>query len=157
MSFCYINVEIIGQRKNVIVFLNLKKITSLANEFLLYKCRNNSKMKKNIFFFKSEKNYTSPSNEFRLHRIEWKNAQVQLMSFSYMQRWIYIYLPPLLDKRYNPIITTICEPNNKHSQILQRLNTRKWGYIKVASKASMSFLKIWHHKLSSWAEYKRNL
>ena len=81
------------------------------------KCRNNRKMKKLNLFFKIWNFFISPSNEILLHRIEWKNAQVQLISFSYMHadRWTnrqtdgrtYIY--PALDKRYSPIISTICE------------------------------------------------
>ena len=38
---------------------------------------------KKWFFFSNLKKFTSPSNEFPLHRIEWKNAQVLLMSFTY--------------------------------------------------------------------------
>ena len=78
MSFYYINVE----TKIYTFFSDLKKMTSPANEFLLYKCRKNRKMKTLIYFFKSEK-FTSPANEFLLDRIEWKNAQVLLMSFFY--------------------------------------------------------------------------
>ena len=42
---------------------------------------------------------------------EWENTQFQLTSFSYMHadRRTYIYFP--LDKRYSPIISTICGPN----------------------------------------------
>ena len=36
-----------------------------------------------MIFFSYLKKCTNPSNEFLLHRIEWKNAQVLLMSFSY--------------------------------------------------------------------------
>ena len=36
-----------------------------------------------MIFFSNPKKITSPSNEFLLHRIEWKNAQALLMSFSY--------------------------------------------------------------------------
>ena len=49
----------------MIFFLNLKKITSPANEFLLHKCRNKNKI--NNFFFQN-----------------WKNVQVQLMSLYYI-------------------------------------------------------------------------
>ena len=58
MSFCYINVE----TKKLIFFSNLKKCTSLANDFLLHKCRN-----KNIFFSNLKK-CTSAANEFLLHK-----------------------------------------------------------------------------------------
>ena len=135
-------------------FSNLKKFTSPANEFLLHKCRNKRKMKK-WFFFSNPKKITSPSNEFLLHRIEWKNAQVLLMSFSYKgiakkctspsnefllyrtewknaqvllmsfsymhaDRWTdeqtnkrtYIHPPPY--KRYSPIISSTCGPNNMY-------------------------------------------
>ena len=44
-------------------FLNWKKITSPANEFLLHKCRNNREMKKIII----KKKCTNPLNEFLLH------------------------------------------------------------------------------------------
>ena len=44
MSFCYINVE---NKKNtkMISFSNLKKFTSLANEFLFHKCKNKDENK----------------------------------------------------------------------------------------------------------------
>ena len=48
-------------------FSKLKKITSPANEFLLHKCINNRKMK-NVFFFSNLKKFTSPANEFLLHK-----------------------------------------------------------------------------------------
>ena len=84
MSFCYINLE-----TKIIFFFKsekmhksflMKKCTSPSNEFLLHRWRNN-------FFFSfpnlKKKIFTSPANEFLLHRIEWKNEQVLLMSFSY--------------------------------------------------------------------------
>ena len=93
------------QYENEFFFSYLKIFISPANEFLLHKCRKkkNKNMKKKIF--------TSPANEFLLHRIEWKNAPVLLMSFSYMHvdRRTYIYPP--LDKRYSTIISTICGQN----------------------------------------------
>ena len=51
MSLYHKNVEAIGKLKKCIFFLNLKKITSPAYEFLLHKCKNNrdmQKLKKNI-------------------------------------------------------------------------------------------------------------
>ena len=58
----------------------------------------------------------------------WKNIQVQLMNFSHMNadrrtdRQTYMYPP--LDKRYSPIIYTICGPNNTSTCLSSRLDTK---------------------------------
>ena len=91
MSFCYINVE--TKMKTEFFFSNLKKFTSRANEFLLHKCRNKNKK----WFFFNPKNFTSPANKILLRKCRnikkrknnfyfqiWKNLQVQLMSFYYI-------------------------------------------------------------------------
>ena len=41
-------------------------------------------------------------------------AQVFLMSFSYMHADRRTYIYPPLDKRYSPIISSICGPNNMY-------------------------------------------
>ena len=63
MSLCYI-IETIGKRK-IDFFLNLKKCTSPANEFLLHKHRNKNE---NINFILSKlKKFKCPANEFLSH------------------------------------------------------------------------------------------
>ena len=126
MSFCYIDIA--------------KKFTILSNEFLLNKCRKNRKMKTCNFFFEIWKNVevqlmsfcyigiakkcTSPSNEFLFHRIEWKKCRSPANEFllhecrqtdRYPERRIY-HLSPL-DKRYSPIISTICGPKNQDKSV----------------------------------------
>ena len=112
----------------------------------------------------------SSSNEFLLHRIGWKNAQVLLMSFSYKSivkkctspsnefllhacrqtdsgtagqtdKQTYIY--PLPDKRYSPIISTICGPNNMYQKKLRITNLR----IKLNHKFSSARLQKNNNKL----------
>ena len=81
-----------NKRNTIFFFKTLKKFTSPANEFLLYKYRNNRKM--NFFFFSNLKKCTSPANEFLLHKCRNKNKKIFffksekmhksfLMSFSY--------------------------------------------------------------------------
>ena len=64
MSYCYINIE--TKMKKGIIFSNLKKFTSAADEFLLYKYRN--KNEKINFFFSNLKKFTNPVNEFLLQK-----------------------------------------------------------------------------------------
>ena len=52
--------------KKIIFFLNLKKFTSPANEFLLHKYRN--KNEKNDIFLLNLKKCTSPADEFPLYK-----------------------------------------------------------------------------------------
>ena len=51
-----------------------------------------------------------------------KNAQVQLMNFSYRQknRRTYIYSP--VDKSFSPIISTTCVPNKECNPLLAGVN-----------------------------------
>ena len=155
--------------KKLIFFFKSEKFTSPANEFLLHKCRNNRKIKKMIFF-SNLKNVTSPASEFLLDRIVWKNAQVLLMSFFYKgiakkctspsnefllhacgqtdsgtagqtDKRTYIYPP--LDKRYSPIISTICGPNNMYKKKLRITNLR----IKLNHKFSSARLQKNNNKL----------
>ena len=68
---------------------------SPVNEFLLHKCKNNKKcgnVKKKI------EECTTPADEFLFHAGRQTDNRT------------YIYHP--LDKRYSPIISTICGPNN---------------------------------------------
>ena len=75
-------------------YLHLKNFTSLANELLLHKCRNNMKMQECKKYSIWIKKYTSQVDEFLLHpksrklkinKINFeKNAKVQVMSFCYI-------------------------------------------------------------------------
>ena len=48
----------------LVIFTNLKKFTSQANEFLSHKCRNKNKK---MIFFSNLKKSVSPANEFLLY------------------------------------------------------------------------------------------
>ena len=69
MSFCYINVET-KNKKKYIFFSNLKKFTSLANEFLLhrYSKKNVQVQLMSFCYIGTAKKCTSTANEFLLHR-----------------------------------------------------------------------------------------
>ena len=100
------------------------------------------------------KKCTSPSNEFLLHRIEWKNTQVLLMSFSYIHACgqTDIYLPHL-DKRYSPIISKICEPKK---QYISFLKYPRLVYKTCTDTLGLRFERIWRilkHELR-WTAFK---
>ena len=62
MSLCYINVETIRKYENVKKIYLEKKYTSPANEFLLYKCRNNRKIQKCDIFSSNLVKFTCPAD-----------------------------------------------------------------------------------------------
>ena len=92
MSFSYWRNN--REMKKWIFFFNLKIFTRPANEFLLHKCRN-KKNKINDFFFQIWKNLQVQLMNFCYINVEteilkndffssWKNVQVQLMNSYYI-------------------------------------------------------------------------